>query len=55
MLDETGCETIRDPQRCMLLGEEEIGELAEQNAPIATYMDPSLRDSPGLYYSFVQV
>ena len=53
VLDDVGCETIRDPHRCMLLDEEGIGAMMEENKPIQTYMDPLLRDDIGLYCNFV--
>ncbi|CAK9105668.1 unnamed protein product [Durusdinium trenchii] len=54
VLDDVGCETIRDPHRCMLLDEEGIGAMMEENKPIQTYMDPLLRDDIGLYCNFVR-
>ena len=54
VLDDVGRETIEDPQRCMLLSDDEIGTLVEKQQPICTYMDPTLRDSLPTYCSFIQ-
>lgn len=54
VLDEVGRDTIGDPQRCMLLSEDEWGMEIEKNDPITTYMDPALRDDLALYCSFIQ-
>ncbi|CAK9009883.1 Ankyrin-1 [Durusdinium trenchii] len=53
VLDDVGCETIRDPHRCMLLDEEEIGVMMEQNKPVDIYMDPLLKNNMGMYCNFV--
>ena len=54
VLDESGRDTVKDPFRCMMLSEEEWGEVIEQHSPIEPYMDPLLKDDLPEYSLFIQ-
>ena len=53
LLDHHGRETIEDPERCMLLGEDEWGLVVEKQRGFRPYMDEKLRTQPELYHRFV--
>ena len=53
LLDQHGRETIEDPGRCMLLDEDEWGEVVEKQRGFRPYMDEKLRCQPELYHCFV--
>lgn len=54
LLDEQGQEVIADPHRCMMLSEDEYGEVIEMNGSIHPYMDPLLRDDMPTYCTFIK-
>ena len=54
VLDEGGRDIVEDPARCMLLSEDEWGDVAERQAGFTPYMDERLKKDPLLYCSFVK-
>ena len=54
LLDEQGQEVIADPHRCMMLSEEEYGDILEKSGSLCTYMDPLLRDDLPTYCTFIE-
>ena len=54
LLDDMGRETVEDPSRCMLLSDEEWGEVSEANKDFRPYMDVKLQHSAKEYEGFVK-
>ena len=54
VLDQCGRETIEDPLRCMMLSEDEWGQIIEKGGTFRPYMDVKLQHSSQEYELFVK-
>ena len=54
VLDDHGRQVLGDPQRSMLLSEDEWGQVLEEGDLVRPYMDERLQKDQKLYVSFVQ-